>query len=276
MVDEKLPSEVNHPERPKPLSENFEDWPEYRKRKLEYQAIWRERIFQRDGRQCQWCHITQGEAPLELAHITDCKDFYLARHNMDDIEKSYSEDNLTTLCVQCHKAQTGTLPSMFTPELRELFNKRKKLRDDPDLRVYFELVAMPKVREFYGIQTQIDTLHAKAVENAKALRDDVCKFMEDLKAKRGWHDATQVIDKVQSTSGVKTPELSAREMRMWLDKGWLPAVWCDFPGGAQEMERFDLRDCVRGPMGCKGNSVICPDCHIYYCESHMPGHNKHA
>lgn len=79
-----------------------EEYYEIKQRQLD---AWRKRIFIRDGFQCVNCGNTKN---LELAHITACITFtknLKASSEAKKIIKSFSDDNLLTLCKICHEAQ---------------------------------------------------------------------------------------------------------------------------------------------------------------------------
>ncbi len=256
--------ELTHPEMPAPPDEQIEDWPAYNERKSRKQLEWKPRILLRDAYRCRWCGIDMTGEPLELAHVTDCKDFYLARHKLEDLDASYSDDNLVILCHTCHKAQTGTLKSLYSPELKRLFDVRQRLKDDPDVKDYFRLVTHPRVREFIDVSNRIDPLLAENQRRAEQLRKDVQGLMDGVKEKRGWKHAAERLLPSTGTSPQAGPKVGIRQ---WMLHGYLPVRVCRWPRDEKELERYGRSECVVG-VNCEGVVAGCLVCHITYCDKH--------
>lgn len=256
-------STITHPETPAPPDAQIEDWPAYNDRKSLMQLKWKPRILQRDGYACRWCHKSQQEEQLELAHVTDCKDFYLVRHRLEDLDLSYSEDNLVILCHTCHKAQTGTLRSLFNSELNRLFQIRNRLKDDEDVKAYFVLAQNPKVREFVDVAARIDPLLEDMQKRAHALAKDVQGFMDGVKEERGWKHADERI--LVPAELQPTP---VADLRTWLLYGFIPVRVCQWPGAnftaLGRMKEGACVDCDTTLDGVGG----CLQCHVLYCERH--------
>jgi 5-methylcytosine-specific restriction endonuclease McrA len=79
-------------------------WSWYSRVKERLQTEWKPRILERD----QWaCRVCRSQDNLQLAHVTDAKDFCERLGNEELVAKSYRYDNLVTLCEECHRLQTG-------------------------------------------------------------------------------------------------------------------------------------------------------------------------
>jgi len=110
------------------LKKNHIHRDEYIKLKQKHLDFWRPIIFKRDGFRCVNCGETKN---CNTAHITPCFDF-VKKYDKKGIEMSFREDNLVTLCKECHiDAQHAMLKGFnISGEMKERARKVFKLFEE--------------------------------------------------------------------------------------------------------------------------------------------------
>ncbi|MHC1588392.1 MAG: HNH endonuclease [Methermicoccaceae archaeon] len=168
----------------------------YREIKSKLQDEWRDKIFSRDQYQCRACGSKEH---LHLAHITTVRAFLLAAKaageeidNPEKLEKvmrkAYREDNLITLCSNCHKAYHG--------EYRHLINENEKLKNLLNMRE--QMRKNPIIQEYLSLCEEIDEEFQKVYEEADTRRCSIQRLFREIKKERGWSSAKTIVKNQQS------------------------------------------------------------------------------
>jgi 5-methylcytosine-specific restriction endonuclease McrA len=245
-----------------PVMKTWDPLPEaYRMRKDRLQDEWRERIFKRDGYKCSFCgwdgvgkdmrkvyadpeygkDYTEMNF-LQLAHRTAANLFVKQRGRLEDLDLSYRDDNLWTLCKQCHEIETHdpedggnantfgkvrawlpawkhTLEQMSalrraSSDVREMDWIIKKYgsrtMSPPDYKRYQELLDSKNVRTMMALQKQSDSLKADASHFGEMIRGQIRCLNEMNEEQRGW---TTPADLIFKRAGFKRLQTIAHAIR---------------------------------------------------------------
>ena len=119
---------------------------EYMRYKDECQNLCRGVIFQRDRDCCLACAAT---ASLNLAHITPVSAFVAEAGSLTAMIDSYTEDNLITLCEDCHAAFHMRRPASEDSQRRRaivlgVFGGRMQRRGWETAAQFYSLAARPE------------------------------------------------------------------------------------------------------------------------------------
>jgi 5-methylcytosine-specific restriction endonuclease McrA len=282
----------------------------YRDVKDDLQDENRERIFKRDGYRCVACGWNglgtdrravykdslyakdyTGQRKLHLAHITAAGDFVKNRGKQEDIALSYRDDNLITLCEDCHRCSTwidrlGGANNPFAtksawnekwkvtlerlddlwkgnPEVREYAHLTDVGRSmsPPEQHRYQKLLDVNEVREYIRLKQHSREQMFLAYDMGEWIRGRVEALFAEAIHVRGWKTPADLIAKLEEPY-----------IKRWMRVGYIPAAECSYPGAEAALARQTAERCVWGDKKCEPEKENCPYCRIWYCAHHMPMH----
>ena len=148
----------------------------YRETKQKYQEEWRPKIFERDGHKCRACGSPYN---LQLAHITTVRAFVIGEELEEAMRLAYSDDNLVTLCSDCHGINHGAVAPLVTQDLGILLDKQKEMRKDP------------KIQEWLSLVKEIGVGFRRVKDESEDRKHKVDRLFREIKADRGWSSAKE-------------------------------------------------------------------------------------
>jgi hypothetical protein len=138
---------------------------------------WQDRIFSRDGSKCSICGTSEN---LKLAHVTSMLSFVIRMGLKEGPEASMREDNLITLCRECHKIQHGALKVIWGQQLSEKKTQLDSLKENGSAKDYLRC------------RDEFNALYVEGEKEAQDRLRRIERLLGEMKRTRGWGNPSEL------------------------------------------------------------------------------------